>query len=82
MNPAVKIKAPSVPAGRLRYLQPTELRALLVDCPDWLRPIAGLAAFTAMRRAEVLSLRWRDVDINGSRIPLPQTKNGDGRTCT
>ncbi len=78
-NPAAKVKAPRVPAGRLRYLQPTELRALLAACPEWLRPIAALAAFTAMRRGEILGLRWLDVDLGGGRILLPQTKNGDGR---
>ncbi len=78
-NPAAKVKAPRVPAGRLRYLQPTELRSLLAACPEWLRPIAALAAFTAMRRGEILSLRWLDVDLRGGRILLPQTKNGDGR---
>jgi len=30
-------------------------------------------------RGEVLGLRWVDVDRNGGRILLPQTKNGDGR---
>jgi integrase len=78
-NPALKIKSPRVPAGRVRYLQPTELRTLLEACPAWLRPIAALAAFTAMRRGEILNLRWLDVDLQGSRILLPQTKNGDGR---
>ncbi len=79
LNPALKLKAPRVPAGRVRYLQPTELRALLAECPDWLRPIAALAAFTAMRRGEILGLRWLDVDLKGGRILLPQSKNGDGR---
>ncbi len=65
--------------GRVRYLQPTELRAVLDACPEWLRPIAGLLAFTAMRRSEVLGLRWLDVDLKGGRILLPQTKNGDAR---
>lgn len=78
-NPALKVKAPRVPAGRVRYLQPTELRALLAACPEWLRPVAALAAFTAMRRGEILGLRWVDVDLNGGRVLLPQTKNGDGR---
>ena len=78
-NQALKVKAPRVPAGRVRYLQPTELRALLAACPEWLRPVAALAAFTAMRRGEILSLRWLDVDLNGGRVLLPQTKNGDGR---
>ena len=78
-NPASKVKAPRPPAGRVRYLQPTELRAVLADCPDWLRPIAALAGFTAMRRSEILNLRWLDVDLDGGRILLRQTKNGDGR---
>jgi integrase len=78
-SPTLKIKAPRPPAGRVRYLQPTELRAVLAACPEWLRPIAGLAAFTAMRRSEVLNLRWLNVDLNGGRILLPQTKNGEAR---
>jgi integrase len=32
-----------------------------------------------MRRGEVLTLRWLDVDQAGGRILLPQSKNGDGR---
>lgn len=42
-NPAHGVKGPRVPAGRVRYLQPGELRAVLEACPEWLRPIAGLA---------------------------------------
>ena len=79
VNPALKVKTPRTPAGRVRYLQPTELRTLLNACPDWLRPIAGLAAFTAMRRGEILNLRWLNVDLLGNRLMLSQTKNGDGR---
>ena len=78
-NPAHGVKPPRVPAGRVRYLQPTELRAVLEACPEWLRPIAGLAVATGMRRGEILGLRWLDVDFKGGRIMLPQTKNGDGR---
>ncbi len=78
-NPAQGVKLPRVPAGRVRYLQPGELRAVLEICPEWLRPVAGLLVFTGMRRGEVLGLRWLDVDRRGGRILLPQTKNGDGR---
>jgi integrase len=78
-NPAHGVKPPRVPAGRVRYLQPTELRTVLEACPEWLRPIAGLAVATGMRRGEVLGLRWLDIDFKGGRIMLPQTKNGDGR---
>jgi integrase len=78
-NPAHGVKTPRVPAGRLRYLQPTELRSLLEACPPWLRPIAALLAFTGMRRGELLGLRWLDVDLRSGTIMLPQTKNGEGR---
>lgn len=78
-SPAQQVKAPRVPAGRVRYLQPTELRSLLTACPDCLRPIVGLAVATGMRRSEILGLRWLDVDLIHARILLPQTKNGDGR---
>lgn len=78
-NQAHGIRPPRVPAGRVRYLQPTELRTVLDACPDWLRPIAALAAATGMRRGEILGLRWMDVDFSAGRILLPQTKNGEGR---
>lgn len=79
LNPAQGMKMPRVPAGRVRYLQPAELRKVLEACPKWLQPIAGLLAFTGMRRSEVLGLRWLEVDRKGERIMLRQTKNGDGR---
>ena len=78
-NPAQGIKSPRVPAGRVRYLQPIELKELILCCPDWLRPVAVVAVSTGMRRSEILSLRWFDVDIAHQRILLPQTKNGEGR---
>jgi integrase len=79
VNPSQGVKAPKPPAGRLRYLQPTELRALIDACPDWLRPIVGLAVSTGMRRSEILGLRWLDLDLEHGRLMLPQTKNGEGR---
>ena len=79
LNPAQGVRAPKVPAGRVRYLQPTELRAVIERSPEWLRPIVGLAAFTGMRRSEILGLRLLDADLTHNRILLPQTKNGEGR---
>jgi integrase len=79
INPAQGVKSPRVPAGRIRYLQPTELRSLLEECPAWLRPIVALAFCTGMRRGEIVGLRWLDLDLPNQRILLPQTKNGEGR---
>jgi integrase len=80
-NPATqgkKLNAPKPPAGRVRYLQPTEVRAILEDCPSWLEPIVAIAVSTGMRRSEILGLRWLDVDLV-NRCIMPQSKNGDGR---
>ena len=78
-SPAQGIKSPKAPAGRVRYLQPTELATLLKAAPEWLRPIIALAVTTGMRRGEILGLRWLDVDLDAGRVLLPQTKNGEGR---
>lgn len=79
INPAQGIKSPRVPAGRIRYLQPTELKVVMEHCPQWLYPVVGIAVNTGMRRSEILNLRWLDVDLTHNRILLPQTKNGSGR---
>jgi integrase len=79
VSPAQRVKAPKLPAGRVRYLQPTELRALLEACPDGMREIVALAVSTGMRQGEILGLRYLDVDLQNRRILLPQTKNGEGR---
>ena len=79
VNPAHGVKPPKAPPGRLRYLQPGELRAVVEAAPAWLRPIIILAVATGMRRSEILGLRWLDVDHRGGRVLLPQTKNNEGR---
>ncbi|MEP6920551.1 MAG: site-specific integrase [bacterium] len=78
-NPAQKVQSPRVPAGRVRYLQPTELKVLIEASLDWLQPIVAIAVSTGMRRSEIVGLRWMDVDMLHDRIMLPQTKNGEGR---
>jgi integrase len=79
-NPAAGVTMPKLPAGRVRYLQPTELQAVLEYCPPWIRPVVRLAVATGMRRGEILGLRWLDVDLLQRQVNLPQTKNGKGRT--
>src|SRR5207248_10572985 len=79
VNPASRVKAPKPAPGRVRYLQPGELRAVVNAAPEWLRPIVVLAVATGMRRSEILKLRWLDLDLAHNRLMLQQTKNGDGR---
>ena len=75
-NPASKAKLPRIPEGRTRYLSPTELRAAIDASPEWMKAPLALAAFTGMRRGELLSLKWKDVDMAGKRLYLHETKNG------
>jgi integrase len=78
-NPAQGAKLPKLPEGRTRYLSPTELRAALEAAPEWMRAPMALAAFTGMRRGELLGLKWADVDMAGRRVYLRETKNGSLR---
>ena len=78
-HPSQGVKSPRVPAGRVRYLQPAELRAVIQAAPAWLVPIVALAVSTGMRRSDVLRLRWLDLDLEHDRIMLSQTKNGESR---
>jgi integrase len=75
-NPAQGAKLPMLPEGRTRYLSPTELKAALEAAAAWMRAPIALAAFTGMRRGELLGLRWMDVDLVGRRAYLRETKNG------
>ncbi len=78
-NPAHRAPVPKAPEGRVRYLQPKELGEVLAACPEWLRPIVGLATATGMRRGELLAVRWEDVDLKAGTIILRKTKNGKER---
>lgn len=75
-NPAAGARLPQLPQGRTRYLAPGELKAALELAPDWLRAPMAFAACTGVRRGEMLSLRWMDVDVKNRRLYLRETKNG------
>ncbi|MGF6877272.1 site-specific integrase [Paraburkholderia sp. MM5477-R1] len=46
---------------------------------DWVRPVVIIALETAMRRGEILSLRWPDVFLEDRYVRLHDTKNGEAR---
>ena len=46
---------------------------------NWIKPIVLFALETAMRRSELLSLRWENVNLIKRTALLPDTKNGDSR---
>jgi integrase len=74
-----KVKLLRDDGKRLRYLSKEECRALLDACDAHLKPIVIAALNTGMRRGEILSLKWENVDLKHGFILLSDTKNGERR---
>ncbi len=74
-NPAKKIKFFKGVAKRVRFLMPKEVRRLLSNCADFLKPIVIVAVHTGMRRGEILGLKWDQVDLVQRIITILDTKN-------
>lgn len=80
VNPAADVRGPKEPAGRVRYLRLEEFKAVMTACPQWLKPIVGLAVSTGCRQGEILALRYMDLDIDNRVAILPRSKNGESRS--
>jgi integrase len=70
---AYKVKLKDGTVSRLRYLQYSECEKLRANCKPHLRPIVITALHTGMRRGEILSLRWDNVDMKNRFIFLRNT---------
>jgi integrase len=78
-NPAAKVKPLPESKGRTRFLSIEEAGKLLDAASRHLRPILICALETGMRRGEILSLRWSDVDMKTGMLYIGKTKNGEPR---
>ena len=82
-NPAQKVSKPTLPRGRVRYLDDAERERLLQACKESTNSIlylcVVLALSTGMRQGELMGLEWQDVNLNDSFIILHETKNGERR---
>jgi integrase len=85
-NPVRKVRRPTEPGGRVRFLSEEERTALLGACKKsrnpLLHPLVVLALATGARLGELLSLRWSDVDLARGVARLARTKNGEPRTLS
>jgi integrase len=86
-NPVPFVKKPPSPQGRNRTLNSDELERLFKACTPrvkngniWVLPIVKFALASAMRRGEILGLRWHEVDFQKRTAHIPITKNGTSRT--
>lgn len=80
-NPVTKASKPKVPKGRERRLEDGEEERLLAAANPEMRFIIRLALETAMRREEISTLTWSNVDLYRRTATLFVTKNGETRTA-
>jgi len=85
-NPVRAIRKPMPPPGRSRLLTEIELQRLLKSAEPCIKSsnpywpyIIRFALESAMRRGEILGLRWSVVNLDARTIHLSQTKNGSSR---
>lgn len=84
-NAVQSIRKPRQPQGRERLVSDDEEHALLDAVAPigrrspWVQPVIILALETAMRRGELLGLRWEHVNLDRRTALLPDTKNGSRR---
>ena len=83
-NPFALVEKPRVSDGRTRRLEAGEWEMLKDACRrsrnPYILPMVEFAVESAMRRGEVLQLRWRDVDTVKRTLHIPRAKNGHART--
>lgn len=67
--------------GRARetYLDAEEARALVESCRDGIRDLVMAALHTGMRRGELISLRWRSIDLVRREIVIEAANEKAGR---
>ena len=80
-NPCILVRKPPTPAGRTRLLTIDEEARLLAELKPvrrrspWMVPLVSLALESAMRRGELLSLRWENINLKAQTAYLPLTKS-------
>jgi integrase len=79
-NPVSEAKLISVNNQKERILTPEEEEKLLALSNPYLRPILITALHTGMRKSEILTLKWTNVDLDNSIITLEHTNTKSKKT--
>lgn len=74
-NPVSSIKYLDENNEKTRVLSLDEENLLINHCPDHIRPIVRTAIYTGMRKMELLSLKWSNVDLDNQLITVEATNS-------
>lgn len=82
-NPVRQIALPPPSKARQRRLEPEDMESFWQSVnrarAPWVKPFIILAIETGMRRGELLSIQWQDVDLSARLVRVRETKNGHER---
>lgn len=78
-NVAEDVKLGKEQEHAFRVLTVDEERRLLAECADHLKPLVTFAVHTGLRRTELFSLEWRDVDLVRHLVTVRRSKGGKVR---
>ena len=82
-NPLAKLKKLKVNDARSRRMKVEEWEAIkqaaLICRNPFIMPLIQLALETAMRRGELLAMKWEHVNFESRTVLIPVTKNGHSR---
>lgn len=76
-NPVQRVSMGRVNNARVRYVDDATFERICFACPAWLKPIVVVARYTGMRRENLVTLMWSQVDLTRRFVVLEHTKNGD-----
>lgn len=79
-NPVKKVRFFRERSTLYRILTPEEKERLIQNCDGYLKLVVLTALNTGMRRSEVLSMKWSQVDFERGFIRVDNTKNGKPRS--
>jgi integrase len=79
LEKAPKVKLFKEPEGRVRFITPEQVQALLLELPVHQRDIVLLALLTGQRQANIVKLEWAQVNLVSDKpcfwINVAQSKN-------